>query len=195
MKRVSNRRMNTKAKKLGEKRVNPARNAELNTASDYSRIFESAQYGILIIHAKTGKIENANHYILDLLGYSLDELASKTAWQLHSVPEKSRQRFEMMLEKGIDHWDDLPLVAANGSMTPVDINCSVYQAGRKKLVQCNIREITDLRRTEKSLQNLSHAIDASGDAVFMTDKDGIFTSINPRFTDLYGYIPEDVIGK
>jgi PAS domain S-box-containing protein len=139
MKRVSNHRMNTKAKKLGEKRVNPTRNAEHNATSDYRRIFESAQYGILIIHAKTGRIEDANHYILDLLGYSLNELVRKTVWQLHSDPEKARQRFEKMLEKGIDHWDNLPLASANGSMAPVDINCSVYQAGRKKLVRIRYR--------------------------------------------------------
>jgi PAS domain S-box-containing protein/putative nucleotidyltransferase with HDIG domain len=195
MKRVSKYRKNKEAKQPGEKRVNPARNTIHDSRSYYRRIFESARYGILIVHAKTGRIEDANHYILNLLGYSLDELVRKTAWQLHSDPESARHRFEKMLEKGIDHWDDLPLAAANGSMTPVDINCSVYQAGRKKLVQYNIRGITALKRTEKSLHNLSHAIDASGDAVFMTDKDGIFTSINQRFTDLYGYMPEEVIGK
>ena len=165
------------------------------TMTNYRLIFESAKYGVLIVNAKTGRIEDANPYLLNLLGYSRSEIMKKTAWQLHSDTEAARQRFRRVSEKEIDRWDDLPLVAANNSVVPVEIVCILYQAGRKKLIQYNIREITRLKRTEQSLQNLSHAIDASGDAVFMTDKDGIFTSINPRFTHLYGYTPEEVIGK
>jgi hypothetical protein len=57
MKRVSNHRKIIEAKKLGEKRVNPAQNAIQNSKSHYRLIFESAEYGILIIHAATGRIE------------------------------------------------------------------------------------------------------------------------------------------
>lgn len=195
MKRVSNHRKNMKAKRFGEKRVNSTQNAVHSSGTYYRFIFESAQYGILIIHAGTGRIEDANPYLLELLGYSRNEILSKTLWQLHINPETARQNFEKLSGQGKVHWDNLPLVAANGSMVPVELVGGAYQIGRKKLIQCNIREITELKRTEKSLQNLFYAINASGDAVFMTNKDGIFISINPRFTDLYGYTAEEVIGK
>lgn len=195
MKRVSNHRKNIKANKLGEKRVNSTRNAIHNSGAYYRFIFESAQYGILIIHARTGRIDDANSYLLNLLGYSRNEIVRKTAWQLHVDPETARQNYERVSHRRIDRWDNLPLVTANGNILPVEVVCSTYQVGKKKLIQCNIREITELIRTEQSLKNLSNAIDASGDAVFMTDKDGIFTSINPRFTDLYGYMLEEVISK
>jgi PAS domain S-box-containing protein/putative nucleotidyltransferase with HDIG domain len=195
MKRVSNHRKNIEAKKLGEKRVNSTRNATHNSGSDYRRIFESAQYGILIIHARTGRIEDANPYLLELLGYSRNEILRKIAWQLFFDPDIASQNIEKLSEQGAVRWDNLSLVRANKSLVSVEVICSTYQVGRKKLIQCNVREIAELRRTEKALKNLSHAIDASGDAVFMTDKEGIFTSINPRFTDLYGYTPEEIIGK
>lgn len=195
MKRVSNHRKNIEARKLGEKRVNSTRNATHNSGSDYRRIFESAQYGILIIHARTGRIEDANPYLLELLGYSRNEILRKIAWQLFFDPDIASQNIEKLSEQGAVRWDNLSLVRANKSLVSVEVICSTYQVGRKKLIQCNVREIAELRRTEKALKNLSHAIDASGDAVFMTDKEGIFTSINPRFTDLYGYTPEEIIGK
>jgi PAS domain-containing protein len=36
----------------------------------YRRLFESAKDGILILDAKTGKITNANPFLVDLLDYS-----------------------------------------------------------------------------------------------------------------------------
>jgi PAS domain S-box-containing protein/putative nucleotidyltransferase with HDIG domain len=195
MKRVSNHRKNIEAKKLGEKRVNPAQNAIQNAKSHYRLIFESAEYGILIIHAATGRIEDANPYLLQLLGYSWKEIVGGKAWQLHVDPETARQRLEKVAKHGADHWHHVAVLTTNGSMVSVEIVYHAYNAGRKKLIQCNIREITELKRTQKSLTNLSHAINASGDVVFMTDKDGIITSINPRFTELYGFTPDEVVNK
>jgi len=38
-------------------------------------------------------------------------------------------------------------------------------------------------------------VDASGEVVFMTDSEGIFTFVNPEFTRLYGYAEGEVVGK
>lgn len=45
------------------------------------------------------------------------------------------------------------------------------------------------------LHHLRAAIDASGEIVFMTDRDGTFTFVNPRFVEVYGYQPAEVIGR
>lgn len=195
MKHILNRRNKITTKRVKEKRMNTSGNSVQNEGLYYRLIFESAQHGILIIHAKTGKIEDVNPCLLTLLGYSRRELLSKKAWELYGDTESARKNFQIVLEKGEYLWNDLPLLTRNGNSLAVEVVCSVYQLGRKKLIQCNIREMTGLKRTEKSLKNLSHAINASGDVVFMTDKDGIITSINPRFTELYGYTAEEVVNK
>lgn len=56
-------------------------------------------------------------------------------------------------------------------------------------------DTSERKRVERSLEQLSRAVNASGDVVLMTDRDGLITSINPRFTELYGYRPEEVVGK
>ncbi|PKL95101.1 MAG: hypothetical protein CVV18_06770 [Gammaproteobacteria bacterium HGW-Gammaproteobacteria-8] len=48
----------------------------------YRRLFESAQDGVLLINAKTAEIEDANPFLIDLLGYSFDELMGKRIWEL-----------------------------------------------------------------------------------------------------------------
>ena len=42
---------------------------------------------------------------------------------------------------------------------------------------------------------LEKAVESSGEVVFMTDPDGIFTYLNPEFTRLYGYSRDEVLGK
>ncbi|MBI5360390.1 MAG: MEDS domain-containing protein [Planctomycetes bacterium] len=55
--------------------------------------------------------------------------------------------------------------------------------------------ITERLRAEEELIQLHQAVSTSGEAVFMTDLDGVITYINPEFTRLYGFEPEEVIGK
>ncbi len=42
---------------------------------------------------------------------------------------------------------------------------------------------------------IRRALEAFGDIVFTTDSAGVFTFVNQRFTDVYGYAPDDVVGK
>ena len=42
---------------------------------------------------------------------------------------------------------------------------------------------------------LKKAVDTSGEVIFITDRDGIFTYVNPEFTNVYGFTPEEIIGK
>lgn len=55
-------------------------------------------------------------------------------------------------------------------------------------------DITPRHRERQELRKLRQAVEASGEAIFMTDRDGIFTYVNPHFSDLYGYEPEEIIG-
>ncbi|MBN1996756.1 PAS domain-containing protein [candidate division KSB1 bacterium] len=44
-------------------------------------------------------------------------------------------------------------------------------------------------------QKLKKAVDTSGEIIFITDREGIFTYINPEFTQVYGYEADDIIGQ
>ncbi len=59
-------------------------------------------------------------------------------------------------------------------------------------LQDDIRELT---RAEESLLSLNNAVQASGEAIFMTDCQGVFTFVNAAFTDLYGYTAGEIVGK
>ncbi|MBI4788338.1 MAG: PAS domain S-box protein [Chloroflexi bacterium] len=58
-----------------------------------------------------------------------------------------------------------------------------------------VQDITEREQTEEKLRQLSLAVDQSPASVVMTDLAGNIEYINPKFSQLTGYRPEEVIGK
>jgi diguanylate cyclase (GGDEF)-like protein/PAS domain S-box-containing protein len=56
-------------------------------------------------------------------------------------------------------------------------------------------DITARKQAEQELYKLNLAVNDSSEAVFMTDREGVITFANPGFTRLYGYSPDEIVGK
>ena len=59
----------------------------------------------------------------------------------------------------------------------------------------SFREITEHKRRENELRQLSAAVEQSPVSVAITDPNGNMTYVNPRFTQTTGYALEEVVGK
>jgi PAS domain S-box-containing protein len=119
----------------------------------YRRLFQSARDGILILDAATLKIIDANHFMSELLGYSLDEFLGKELWEIGFSKDKaaSQQVYRELQETGYARYDHLPLESKTGAAAPVEVICNTYQVDRCAVAQCNIRDISERRRMEKKL--------------------------------------------
>ncbi|KAA3643192.1 MAG: PAS domain S-box protein [Chloroflexi bacterium] len=69
------------------------------------------------------------------------------------------------------------------------------EEGNRTGYQAIGRDITAHKRAEEEIAKLRKAVQTSGEIIFMTDPEGIFTYINPEFTTQYGYSEHEVIGK
>jgi len=58
-----------------------------------------------------------------------------------------------------------------------------------------IRDISQRVESDKRIRQLSQAINQAGEAILITDKHGIIEYVNPAFTTLTGYSPEEAIGQ
>ncbi|MDX9991615.1 MAG: GAF domain-containing protein [Anaerolineales bacterium] len=58
-----------------------------------------------------------------------------------------------------------------------------------------MREVTEQIRQKEQVQNLTRAVSQSPNSVLITDPNGIIEYVNPSFTRLTGYSPEEAIGK
>lgn len=78
-----------------------------------------------------------------------------------------------------------------------DVLISPVRDGSQKLIGRLIiaRDITERKRNEMRLLQLTQAVEQSPVSVVITDPDGIITYVNPRFLALTGFSMEDVKGK
>jgi PAS domain S-box-containing protein len=122
----------------------------------YRRLFESAKDGILILEADTGQVIDANPFMQDLLGYSCEEFVGKTLWDIGSFKDiaASKSSFDELQRKGYVRYEDLPIETSDGRHINVEFISNVYMVGSKRVIQCNIRDITARRRAEEEVKKV-----------------------------------------
>ncbi|HBG05525.1 MAG: hypothetical protein A2075_04555 [Geobacteraceae bacterium GWC2_58_44] len=137
---------------LSEKRgmEQSLRNSELR----YRRLFESAQDGILILDVETGSISDVNPYLIQMLGYSREEFLEKKLWEVGSFRDvqASRDSFLALQKDQFIRYDNLPLKTKSGRLIQVEFVSNVYLVGDEKVIQCNIRDVSDRKRAEAAVQ-------------------------------------------
>jgi len=120
----------------------------------YRRLFETAQDAILILDGDSGKIMDANPFVIDLLGYSHEELMGKELWEIGLFPdiEASKAAFDRLRKDGYIRYEDLPLETKDGRRAEVEFVSNVYEVDGQNVIQCNIRDITDRKSAENAAQ-------------------------------------------
>ena len=167
----------------------------------YRRLFETAQDGILILNAQSGEITDANPFLTNMLGYSKQELLGKTLWEIgfFSDSAASHQAFQVLQDKGYVRYEDLPLENKDGKPMEVEFVSNVYAIDGEKVIQCNIRDITERktveRKLEKSRVRVVNILDSISDGFFALDRNFTVTYFNPAAEELLGRKANNVLGR
>ena len=129
----------------------------------YRRLFETAQDGILILDFADGRIMDANPFILRLIGYTRHELVGKRLWEIGLIRDReAAQRAMVELKRsGYIRYDDLDLQARDGSRLEVEFVSNAYQVNGERVIQCNIRDISERKIIERRLKEIEGAASRS----------------------------------
>jgi PAS domain S-box-containing protein len=163
----------------------------------YRRLFESAKDGILILDAVSGQIVDVNPFLIQMLGYSKGDLMGKELWEIGVFKDVrgSKAAFVELQQQGYIRYENLPLETRGGLVKQVEFVSNSYLAGEARMIQCNIRDITERKRAEGQLHLQSAALESAANAIMITDEKGKIIWVNPAFTQTTGYSMEEVLGK
>jgi diguanylate cyclase (GGDEF)-like protein/PAS domain S-box-containing protein len=134
-----------------------ARDALRVSESRYRRLFETALDGILLLNADTAQIEDVNPYLIELLGYSHAEFLGKKLWEVGPFADiaQSKEMFLELQSTGYVRYDDLPLKTKAGARVEVEFVSNSYDCEGIRVIQCNIRDITERKRMEDQVRQLA----------------------------------------
>ena len=120
----------------------------------YRRLFESAKDGIMILDAETGMIVDVNPFMTELLGYSHKEYLGKSIWDVGHFKDivANKENFLELQRKEYIRYEDLPLETSAGQIAHVEFVSNVYMVNNQKVIQCNIRDISERYRAEEAQQ-------------------------------------------
>jgi hypothetical protein len=125
-----------------------------NSEIRYRSLFVSSKDGILILNADTGMIIDVNPFMIEKLGYTHEVLLGKTIWDLGLFKDivDNQEIFLKLQQNGYVRYDNLPLKTAEGNEIDVEFISNVYYVNQQKVIQCNIRDITERIQFENELK-------------------------------------------
>lgn len=121
----------------------------------YRRLFESARDAIMILDADSGSIIDANPTLAAMLGYGPGEFLGKKLWEIGAFKDvaASRQAYEALRRDQYIRYEHLPLQTKDGRRIEVEFVSNAYLVDDKSFIQCNVRDISERKRTEQLIRD------------------------------------------
>jgi PAS domain S-box-containing protein len=116
----------------------------------YRRLFETASDGIVLLEKREGKITHANPAAEKMLGYTKKESVGNKLQDIGVSLDMGdfQTTMQNLNLSGILNYNDVPVKTKSGQHIYTDI----YLVDRARLVQCNIRDITDRKQVEEGIR-------------------------------------------
>ena len=126
----------------------------------YRRLFEAARDGILILNAETGMVVEVNPYLVELLGVTREVFLGKKVWELGFFKDlvSNEANFLELQTKQYIRYEDMALEGYDGKRHEVEFVSNVYLENERKVIQCNIRDISERKRAEEVLWKSSEEL-------------------------------------
>ncbi len=168
------------------------RQSLFESETKYRQYVDNAPDGIFVANEKGDYLE-VNRSACDMLGYSREELLSKSIFDI-IPPENMRQEksiFQELKSKGRQKGRTV-LRRKDSSLIPIAISAVRLPDGH---LMAFCRDITERKKTEMEKELYFSAIQSLSQPLVITDVNGNILEVNESFLNMYGYSKEEVIGK
>ncbi|MBC7399437.1 MAG: PAS domain S-box protein [Mucilaginibacter sp.] len=160
----------------------------------YQSLFEQASDAIYVCNAN-GYFTNVNNSMCQLTGYSRDELLKMTVGDLLNA---DLLRLNPLMYAKANPGDSIKgerkFIHKAGCIVDIEVNGKKFSDDRVLVI---LRDITDRKKMEAELKKAELRFrtlaDKSMVGIYIVQK-GKFVYVNPRFAEVFGYEPMELIG-
>src|SRR5512139_3666728 len=162
----------------------------------YRALIEQASEGIFIADSE-GRYTEVNDAGLHMLGYTRDEIISKTIFDL--IPREDVERLgqskEQML-RGDVHVAEWALRRKDGTYLPVEVSAKILPDGRW---QGLVHDITERQQAEQALRaseaRFRLLLSSAGEGIYGLDTKGCCTFVNDAALVMLGFTRDELIDQ
>ena len=194
------------ARDAAEKATSSLRQAEVR----FSRLREAGILGMIVTELD-GHVVDINDTLLDLIGYSRDEILSgRVTWTNLTPPEwheLDQRAVEQLRTTGVSSLREKEYFRKDGQRVAVLVGSAMLE-GETKVCISFVLDLTERKQAQAAIEQLRHEralgeqkaqlaaiVDASDDAIIGKTLDGVITSWNPGAHRIFGYSADEAVGK
>ena len=123
---------------------------------DYHEIYDHAPDMHISVQAGSGQIIECNQTLLDRLGYSKEEMMSKTLFDIYHPDdlEKVKENLRVFSNTGKVIYNELRAVKKNGETIEINLNYAPVCDEQGKILYSNatLRDVSELKQAQRALE-------------------------------------------
>jgi two-component system, cell cycle sensor histidine kinase and response regulator CckA len=163
-------------------------------------VMDNVADGIITMD-QDGIIESVNTSAMRIFDYTAGELIGRNVNML--ISERQRGRQDASITEYLGSGESTAIGAEprelvglrkDGSTILIEMSISEMKARGTRIIIGTLRDITTREQTAAQLKKLSWAAEQNTTAIAIIDVDGNIEYVNPKFTEITGYAPEESIG-
>ena len=185
-----------------------------NSRLRFQRLFDSTNDALLVVTPEGDELIECNPAASELSGYSRQQLRATDPRELIDGEESLQEFLDRVIAAtpaGGDANGESSTDSATGSRSGAtgELCCRTKSGERRRLevsgstlgydgreaVVLSARDVTERTEREQQLQLFRKAVENVGQAVAITDREGVIEYVNPTFVDQTGYSREAAVGR
>ena len=174
--------------------------SERESEARFKDLFETLQEGVYLAEAD-GKLEDVNPAFVRMFGYeNRAELLGRPLSEFFLQSEGWEIERRQLAQSDVVYSHEAILRRSDGSaLAALHASAQIRDtAGRVRRRQGTLVDITERRQMETRLQReqefARRLVESFPDLVIALDREGRYTFVSPRSTELLGFLPEQLIG-
>ena len=145
-----------------------------------------------------GKITYESPSVMTVFGYTPEEMVGKNALSyIHplDLPHALSVIAEAKIHPEKRYLVEIRYKHKNGSWIWIECNARFFPGVGINAAVIHSRDVTKRKEATDTILKLQKAVEATYEAIFMTDMNDTIIYVNPAFITLYGYTAQELLGK